>query len=306
MSEISEFILQLCDDAAATLQDPSGCLIYNHEIEKFRLQANDIQFHKLNYEELCAALVGLTKVLIFPRLNTLIASDHIYFWAWCAEIILSDGNYFSIQEREIRELLSTVVRALIDDSNSSYLADKRHLIASYLAFPLLEGLLKKKCSAFVDSNGQVQAPFTVTREDGSQRRYEQRNNSRCNSLGDLLYLLKYTILSNTSELYKVLDGLAKHVRSLDPSMDPLMKIYNWRNTSLHGSDSFATIGGILLNFSIALCIDDLHENFETLRSSGEQKMQFRVAQAEIISQQGTLFDSWYYPPLHTYSITSVS
>jgi hypothetical protein len=48
--------------------------------EQYRLLANNIGFHELDYDELRTACVELTKLLLLPGANTVIDHDHSWLW----------------------------------------------------------------------------------------------------------------------------------------------------------------------------------------------------------------------------------
>lgn len=180
--------------------------------EKFRLTANGIVFHELDYNGLCAAIVGTSRVLLRPGLNTIVHFDHMALWSWCGELILSPmAGFFTKEQHEIQELAESVVRASLvhcrrpTQSKEEWEAQNRidelqhhharwfllksHLVLAYLAFPFLEALLKRACSRFVDFDGTVKTPFSVPDKIGGQRRYDPSGRlKRCNSLRDLLFL----------------------------------------------------------------------------------------------------------------------
>ncbi len=82
--------------------------------EKFRLLNNGIQFHDLNHEALCASLVGLSKVLLRPGMNTIIDQDHFGLWSWCGELLLNpQANLFPAEQYEIKSLYDAVIHCAL-------------------------------------------------------------------------------------------------------------------------------------------------------------------------------------------------
>src|SRR5215217_116395 len=82
-------IEKLCDDWCTASITPAGGMAIGANTEKFRLLANGVNFHELSHEQLCAALIGLSKVLLRPGLNTIVHQDHSALWAWCGELLLN-------------------------------------------------------------------------------------------------------------------------------------------------------------------------------------------------------------------------
>lgn len=69
----AEEIEKLCDKWCATSVHPEGGLVVR-ETEKYRLLSNGVKFHELDLQGIFAALIGLSKVLLHPGLNTVVGA----------------------------------------------------------------------------------------------------------------------------------------------------------------------------------------------------------------------------------------
>lgn len=91
-------------------------------------------------------------------------------------------------------------------------------IATFLAYPLLEGVVRRKLPKFISPDGTVLCEFEVP-----GRRYRQ--NDKISSLHDALQLLE----NETSSL--TLKAKLSHVNKYSPLFSEKQ---NWRNMLLHG------------------------------------------------------------------------
>ncbi|HIF9437202.1 TPA: hypothetical protein ACX6SL_001317 [Photobacterium damselae] len=285
MNTSSKTILELCESWCMSVQLPDGGIGIGGQSEQYRLLRNGIQFHELEYQSLKVATIGLSRVLLLRGLNTVIDQDHFALWSWCAELILNhDSNIFEHDEHELRKLFETCIRASLANCtkptssreeweqqanrtqliphNAKYFVQEASLALAYLAFPLLEGICKKLCSAYIGMDGKVSQVFKVPSRNKGFKIYDpdgKWNQKQCSSLRDLLHL--------TSQLYpsSELEILKAHIQTLGDGSDAFDVIYRWRNESLHGTTSFQTIGGTLLSFAIFLLLNKLEQNFEQIR-----------------------------------------
>jgi hypothetical protein len=279
-----------------------------HSTEKFRLLANGVQFHELDHETMCAASIGLSKVLLRPGLNTIIDKDHHCLWSWCGELLLSPrAQFFPRDQYQIKSLFETTLHAALANCrrpNSSevewqeqnringlqphhakQLLLKSSTVLSYLAFPVLEATLKRACSAYVSLDGVVNSSFDVPNKQGGTKKYKPKN--RCNSLRDLLFLHHTKIAG--AKLKALLDQFRDHIALLNGTQDPFDLIYSWRNDSLHGSTNFQTIGGTILNLALLISLFEIEQDFEDRRLAALEHCRREA--------QSTHKSPWsFYPP----------
>lgn len=284
-------IEKLCDDWCAAAETPEGGLVIGVETENKRLLANGVVFYELNHEALCAALVGLSKVLLRPRGNIVMHQDHFGLWSWCGELLLAfRGERFPEAQWEIRSLYSTSIHTALaqcrrplstreereeqsrieelQPHHAKQLLQNSNLVLAYLAFPLLEAVLKRACAAYVAFDGQVVSAFSVPGKAGNPKPelYGPQGTpgkSRCSSLRDLLFL--HSDLVASPKLKALLDRFRAHLTTFDLAQDPFDLIYGWRNQSLHGSTNFQAIGGSMLNLSLLISLFEVEHEFEEYR-----------------------------------------
>jgi len=311
------------------------------------LLRNGVVFHELDHEQIRAACIGLSSVLLLPGLNTVIDQDHQWFWSWCAELLCRSGSsYFSSEsDRELRATVGLCCRAALagvyrndrdgwerqrDQSknmehNARAWVQGAHTALAYLAFPLLEGIVKKHCARYVGMDGRVVEAFEVARIDGTARPY--RVGQPCSSLRDMLWLLYDRVASEAARI----DGRARPYRVGQPcsslrdmlwllydrvaseelrhdldeqrihlgafaseSEDGFEVLYRWRNSSLHGEASLSTIGGTVLSTALLISISALQAEYESVRASAVDG----VRREAMSAASGIDYRSpWsYYPP----------
>jgi len=169
------------------------------------------------------------------------------------------------------------------------MAMKAHLILAYLSFPLLEGVAKKTCSVYVDYDGTVRRPFSVPNVSGKPRQYV--TGDRCSSLRDLMHLLHVQVAPPC--LAAALDDYCRHIRGLNPAVEPFDLLYTWRNSSLHGHGSYPTIGGTVFNIAILILLDHVADSYGTLRDDVWKRVQWELQ----APGQPDYRSPWsYYPP----------
>lgn len=301
-------ITKLCDawcDASVT---PEGGMAIGQSTEKFRLLANGVQFHELDHETMCAALIGLSKVLLRPGLNTIVDQDHFGLWSWCGELLLNPrAQFFPNDQREIRSLFETTLHAALahcrrpitskeewqeqnrindlQPHHAKQLLLSSSTVLAYLAFPVLEATLKRACSAFVSLDGIVISSFVVPNKQGGHKQYDPQR--ICSSLRDLLFL-HYTSIAG-AELKTLLDQFRGHIALLDGTQDPFDLIYSWRNRSLHGTTNFQTIGGTILNLALLISLFEIEQDFEVRRLAALEHCRWEA--------QSSHKSPWsFYPP----------
>ncbi len=307
-------IEKLCDDWVEAATNPTGGFALGADTEKHRLLANGVQFHDLSYDALCASLIGLSKVLLLPGLNTVVVQDHYGLWSWCGELILgANAQQFPNEQRDIRSLYEVSIHAALALCNkpaitredfqeqarlrtlqphhAQQLVFQSSLALSYLAFPLLEAVLKRACADYVDFDGRVIAAFSVPTKQGNNiRQYDATGPFRdrqCSSLRDLLFLYRDIVASPNQRA--LVEHFRVHLTSLDSTLDPFDLLYRWRNQSLHGNTSFQTIGGTVLNLALLISIFELEVNFEQRRKEADRHCRWEA-------QSGFKSPWSYYPP----------
>lgn len=293
----TEQIRALCKDLRESIVQPDGSRVYDFaKIAPLGLNANGMQIHELSLKELRAALIGLAGTLTLPRRCCFQLPEHDATWAWAAEIALYPFNTFLSMnpkvelDSAIREIYETAVRcALVKssglrlDRNLERLESDSRNILGFLAFPLLEALCRKTCSAFVDPTGIVVSEFTVI--NGSNTPERMRAGRRCSNLGHVLRLLVSQVAS--PELSEDALAIIQLVSEAE-GRDGFDAIYEWRCTALHGEATIPTMGYVVLTLCSLIALDYSQLDYEELQQSCAWNL-----------QQG---DRWrtlpghYYPP----------
>lgn len=263
-------ITDLCEGWLTAWKQPDGSrnLI---KAQDFRLCANGIKFHELGHDSICAAIIGLTKVLSDTGLNTVISHDHYALWGWCGEVLNRHRGFKDDVERQTEALFTAVLRAALcqrlstklppDQFDLSEFGVQSHIVLAYLAFPLLEAVLRRACSQYIQIDGTVLQDF-----DGYKA-----GKRRCSNVGDLLKLHHESVAS--ADLKVGLDFFRSHIQMLDGSSDPYEVIFKWRNGSLHGETMYSTIGGTILNLILWILMADLGDEYEGLRAKALESSQ---------------------------------
>lgn len=299
-------VRSLCAAWRASATDGGGIQI-GYQSEQHRLHRNEVRMHELDYDGVRAALVGLTEILLLPGLNTVVDLDHQLLWSWCGELLLGSRSGITL-DREIRGLAEIAVRAALAgarphtleafesgrqasellDANSNELLQRSHALLPYLAFPLLEAMARRACSSHIDLRGTVLEPFP--RVDGRMYRVGRR----CSNVADVLRLLVSTRAGESlhDDLIEVLDHVAQFG---DASADGYDVLFDWRNSSLHGEVSHATIGGTVLSVALLVALDSLRGDYESHRRAA---LECVVREVETSRFTGRWRPSpWsYYPP----------
>ncbi|SMQ75987.1 hypothetical protein SAMN05444673_2600 [Bacillus sp. OV166] len=307
MSETSIKIKDLCEKWRNSVKYEDGSVSYTLEGEKYRLLTTGIQFHEFDFEDTQTACKELTSI----RAESL---DHSYFRAWVAELIFSEFEYFSENEMGLQQLFSACVRASLTgkasykinfeeaksfnksvDFNTIDLARHSSLIFSQLSFPLLEGVLKKSCKEYVDSSGKVLKNFTVPKHIHPKEVFRVNDPVRVSSLKVLLYLL-HAKISNL-DLHIQLTEMFQIIEKTWNVNNALNTIYKWRNSSLHGTDIYHSIGSTVFNLVTIIALDGIKGKFETAIPYIRQKIDRRVSSRLNDTSDSYQRANWeFYPP----------
>jgi hypothetical protein len=135
---------------------------------------------------------------------------------------------------------------------------KKHMLALTLSFPVLERLLRHKCSSYVDIKGVVTQSFSVPR-----RKYN--TGCRVNSVADLLRLYEEKVAPQY--IKELLGDFRSELLRFPTERDTYDLFYTWRNDLLHGGELHQTYHAVVLNLISLLLLDSLKQVYETLRSS---------------------------------------
>ncbi|MDI2589890.1 hypothetical protein POF45_00395 [Pseudomonas sp. 681] len=284
-----ERIMELCDGFC--VETASGN--YSAKSQKYRLLENGIVFHVLSYDALTTAITGLSEVLLRPGLNTIIDFDHYALWGWCGELLLGPMAQIKIHnnklmDQEINNLYQICIRAalakcdrptqqlpreeqrkkdsqaFLNPDGGQRLKSSSDVILAYLAFPLLEALLKQACNEFITPDSKVIKSFT--RATFNNPSHVEPIGNKISSLKILLNLLYDHVASEN--LKKLIDQYRFHLSEVGEKLDAFELIYDWRCDSLHGNTNFPTIGGVILNLCLLISVYQVKDQFELWREYG--------------------------------------
>lgn len=149
-----------------------------------------------------------------------------------------------------------------------------HLLLSLAAYPLLEGLVRRKLSAFLTSKGEVVQSFVVPGKSGKRPR-AYRKGQYCNSIRDALYQLEEC--TPHPELRGYLTELRTRSNDCTSANSPSglgveggsRSLYEYigraRNASLHGELGAVEGGLTALLLGTIIALADLRDNFDEYR-----------------------------------------
>jgi len=304
----SDEIRRLSDLWRQNAVGPAGHFRLDPETERYRLRANDIGFHELDYDELCTACVELTKQLLLPGFSSIIDPDHFWLWSWCAELLLGrNGSLSSSVDPEIGRLAQVTARAALAgvnaptpdaaeraiqvhtllNQNAAYLIGSSQTVLSYLCFPLLEAVARRACSAYVGLNGEVRQPFA--RANGGL----YKTGKPCSNVGDVLRLLRDHVAGST--LRNNLAEILTHVANMAGESDGCSVIFDWRNSSLHGETTLDTIGGTVYTLSLLIALDGIESSYIEARDEALKWIGHRQWIGQL-SREYPRSPLTYYPP----------
>lgn len=309
-------IRDLCKAWLNAASQPDGGLAIGGDTERHRLHRNGVAFHSLALDEVRAACLGLSEVLLLRGMNTVIDLDHQLFWAWIGQVLLGpEADVFGTDEREVAELYEVCIRASlagirppvssqeeweaqnrrfnIEEPNARHLVQRAHLTLAFLAFPLLEAIAKRAARAYLDYSGTVLQPWSVPNQGGGLKNYSPSGpgSSRCSSIRDLLFLVRDTVAG--PGLQADLDEMRAIFRNRDSSVDAFDGIYAWRNQSLHGQTTHPAIGGTVLNVAILISLEFVATDYDVRRDRQVERCRWEQQTAALT---GTRSPWSYYPP----------
>ncbi|MFK8215591.1 hypothetical protein [Haloferax volcanii] len=182
-----------------------------------------------------------------------ISSDHTTYWEYTVERV--NGHKFTgypITPDDIRQFetvisLVLVTKTSVEDRNMRTVLQNSDSIASYLAYPTLEGIAKRYCNEYVTEAGVVKKGKKVNTYRG-----ERSHGDRVNNFGYLLYHIE--TVAGSPDLQQELQEMRAQVSDF----------YNWdedevygrlagfRNSWLHGESYAKAEYGTLICYTALL------------------------------------------------------
>jgi len=225
-------------------------------------------FHQLPFRALFHLPSLLTRLA-----NAQVTYDHYHYWAWTAEVFKKtnrDENYLG---KDIEQLflltvdfavggLTTVpvsMSLLRENKKIEQLVSphaSRAMLHSYraatqLSHPLLEGLLRRLCSDFVDVDGKIKSGKKILRMNDSEQK-----GGRANNLGDLLYHFENRVAKD--ETARALKSIRSEMNRYSTSRVGYSIVNSWRHPHSHGGERFSgPEHAVLLNIACQLFWDTI-------------------------------------------------
>lgn len=236
-------------------------------------------FETINIEELEHQDFSLLPYFLTKILRIRITSDHKKFWTWFGFLI--NKSYESdLKQLEIfrddwfsafLSLLHLVTASTRNNKNNQQdynsklleyvnyhlfsLKAFRYTIADPLAFALLEGLLRRKNYKYVNKNGIVLQPFTIT--DSNGKKVKKNKGDPLNNISHSLRLfIQYSIQERKREVVGFVE-LDKEIQTLTGEKDVYNFIESRRNNLLHGNEYWRSSTPYILNLICLLIIDEI-------------------------------------------------
>ncbi|SFS48545.1 hypothetical protein [Halostagnicola kamekurae] len=201
-------------------------------------------------EELPFDVLQKLPVQLTNILRVQITSDHRRYWNLTYEILDSVQNRLPMITRDMwfesRMLfnLALSTKHSVDRSHSSEVLNNTAYVASYVAYPVLEGYVKSRSGDVIERDGTVKKEGEIWSHKNGEY---YKSDTTCSSLTDLLVYFEESIVDDhhesnlnrfREEVAKFVDGDKEHAYGL---------LYRWRNTQLHGQGEADVQYGIVLN-----------------------------------------------------------
>ena len=244
-----------------------------------QLFRSGLDITKLSYNEICNLSWLLTK-----ELKVEINRDHFFFWSWSSWI----ARYFQSQflryspnidsifrdDDWIESFLAMINLLLVRQNNippkGSYpfvsrLSNNRYLLAGPISYSVLEGLLRRKNSNYMDKEGRVLSNLSNLFISTTYRGTEQLHaNKRINNIYQSLAIFEqHTIPYNRNDRPCIgLDLLKQEALNLYPDLygDFYSFIDDGRNKLIQGRKYWQNKVPILTNLICLLLIDCIEQS----------------------------------------------
>jgi hypothetical protein len=293
--------------------------------ENLQLLSNDFNFHDFNHDELIKSSVLLTR-----ELQAQINRDHKFYWAYAAflthhlrtitlfkdlewqtafeglvNLILAKSRpqeqiappkkveeFF--KQNETQEAARSVLAPFVNSHFINILKAKWEVSAP-LTFAILEGLLRRKNSHYMNIDGSITDDFEAVSNTG-RTKYSRQYRKRINRIGDSLRCFEQFELPAQHRTCPYLQGFkieACLLNLVPPTSDVWEMIDNWRNQLMHGNEYWTVKVPMLINLICLLVLDEIEP---AVYSSQQSYLQGRV-RSERVRRTELTFDCWgIYPP----------
>lgn len=299
----------------------SGLYADNDEgCEHLQILRNGFTIESFSHNELCQLAT-----LLIRELRGQINRDHKFFWAWCTFLTIQFRENVSVfndltwqrsfadlvnlllasrrmpftgepveamflQARYLREASRYVNRHMLETD-----LNKWH-IAGPLAFSILEGLLRRKSEHYINTDGSVRRPFSISYPRGRPKKFDPRGRKSqqwVNRLNHLFRCFEQHAISHRGRGCPYLQQAKAEIATLYPSAaDVYDTLDMWRNELMHGREYWQNRVPILANLICLLLIDEIDPTlYDAQRMNLVRTLTFR---SRISGEAGA---SWFmYPP----------
>ncbi|MCB2412776.1 hypothetical protein LGT39_07950 [Demequina sp. TTPB684] len=233
------------------------------------------------HDTLGAVVAGLTVCLI-QRNNefTGYGSDYRTVWAWCAELLVgagvgapastprASGTVPADQEWTVGRLFAAAAHAVLAlpvsgqvagvDRNTRALADDHAAITAYLAFPLLEQVLRASCHRHFARGGRIVKPFDTPGQRANRHYYIE--GGTCSSIGDLLWLFRHQYAP--VQIGADLDAIDARLAAVVPGGSPDFRVLHpWRHDTMDSDIALPVMAAVALNLAIVVALAGRVDDF---------------------------------------------
>ena len=196
--------------------------------------------------------------------------DYRLVWAWCAELLVGAGSDASpAMAQGTARVFTLAIDAMLArpvppevprvGAHARALATAHASLVAYLAFPLLEQLLRASCHGHFGADGLITVAFDTPGDD--RKRHLYTVGGTCSSIGDLAWL--YRNHYAPAEVSANLDEVDRHLANIVVGGRTGFRVLRtWRNATMHGSHALPAIGAAVLNLAILVALADRDHDFD--------------------------------------------
>ena len=269
-SSYEEYVQRYPEEGIVATGDGSGLPLQSHvmakggfvgynegtlEREKLIAHRDDLpSISDLHVDDLALLPVGLTKIL-----KVQVTPDHNEFWKETARYLLKINLDNEPLHDEIVSNFETMVRATlstswiswsrpsdnwISETNKQHIIGNAPIMARYMGFPTLEGMVKSICQDDIHMDGEVKPGRTVLNYSGD----DHTGGDKCNNIGHLLWHLEQKVADDTlrNRLEDFRDEFSDFYTNTERGKE-YGQLSDIRNTALHGEAEVQGEFGMLLN-----------------------------------------------------------
>lgn len=242
--------------------------------------------------------------------------DHYFFWTWTAEVLKIINRNEEYFRKDIERMFLLVVDYAVGTLGSAPVSQqiweenkqirqlvsphaerailRSHRAATQLSYPLLEGLLRRLCSDFVDLDGLIKDNKSILKLNG-----EEQKGGRANNVGDLLHHYEKRVAGR--EIASSLKSIRSDMSVYSKSGNGYYIVNSWRHPHSHGGERLSGPEHVVLLNIVCQLIWDVIPIQEYSSVNKEEYSQKILGEG--IHQQLGSFD--YYPLKYTKDFLTV-